>query len=105
MSQFVLINVVVAVLMKHLDVILLLYQLNLNSNQKILIKIKYRKDSNKMAAELEEMDREIYKQLAEKDLNEELLQQTRGDNLLNTNRIKDSSLITKQVKNILPQSK
>ena len=50
-----------------------------------------------MAAELEEMDKEIYKQLAEKDA--ELQQQSRGDNLLSTNRIKDSSIVGKQVVN------
>jgi hypothetical protein len=47
-----------------------------------------------MAAELEEMDKEIYKQLAEKDA--EIQQQSRGDNLIKI-RIKDSSLAGKQV--------
>ena len=41
-----------------------------------------------MALELEEMDKEIYKRLAENDAIEEARQ--RGDNVININRIKDS---------------
>lgn len=47
-----------------------------------------------MAAELEEMDKEIYKRLAENDAIEEA--RLRGDNVININRIKDLSIDFKE---------
>lgn len=47
-----------------------------------------------MAAELEEMDKEIYKRLAENDAIEEA--RLRGDNVININRNKDLSIDFKE---------
>lgn len=58
MAQFVLVNVVVAVLMKHLDVIWIIHKLL--HNQLIII---IEQESNKMQADDAEMDEEIEKQL------------------------------------------
>jgi hypothetical protein len=60
--------------------------------------INKKKDSNKMAAELEEMDREINKRLDEKENIEERAR-LRNDTTININinKIKDSSILEKQV--------